>query len=242
MVAITDNELSSMLSDVSVLRVVEPHIYSVLPDNESGNEYDSQFGSIYDMVACNPVYNRLIWGYSIKIFPRLAAEALRFSRSGPLLDIGCGSLAFTAKTYCQHPDRPVVLADQSLKMLRMAKAKLQGLGGVPANLVFLHADALQLPFKENVFTTILSENLLHCLRDTGTLLTRLKAVMSEHGRMFFTTLVRADRFADKYLVALAKNGKLVARSVADHRRVFQQIGLAAEYETAGNLVVLRVSI
>jgi ubiquinone/menaquinone biosynthesis C-methylase UbiE len=230
-----------MLSDNSVLRVVEPHIYSVLPDNESGNEYDSQFGLIYDLVACNPVYNRLIWGYSVEIFPQLAAEALRSAHDGPLLDIGCGSLAFTAKTYCQHPDRPVVLADQSLKMLRMAKAKLLKLGGVPANLLLLHADALQLPFKENVFTTIFSENLLHCLRDTGTLLTRLNPIMSEHGRMFFSTLVRSDRFADKYLAALAKNGKLVSRTVADHRQVFEQVGLAAEYETAGNLVAIRVS-
>lgn len=240
MVAITENELSSMVSDNFVLREVEPHIYSVLPDNESGNEYDSQFGLIYDLVACNPVYNRLIWGYSVRIFSRLASEALRSSQDGPLLDIGCGSLAFTAKTYCQHPDRPVILADQSLKMLRMAKAKLMRMGGtIPAHLVFLHADALRLPFRENVFTTILSENLLHCLQDTGTLLTQLKAAAAEQGKMFFTTLVRANRFADKYLEALADNGKLVSRSVEDHRTVFAQTGLVATYETTGNLVIIR---
>lgn len=240
MVAIHENELSSMLSDNFVLREVEPHIYSVLTDIQSCNEYDSQFGLIYDLVACNPVYNRLIWGYSVKLFPRLAAEALRSDQDGPLLDIGCGSLAFTAKTYCQHPDRPLILADQSLKMLRMAKAKIMRIGGtIPAHLVFLHADALQLPFRENVFTTILSENLLHCLQDTGTLLTRLKAITAAQGKMFFTTLVRADRFADKYLEALADKGKLIARSVEDHRTVFAQTGLVATYETTGNLVIIR---
>jgi hypothetical protein len=55
MVAITENELSSMVSENFVLREVEPHIYSVLPDNESGNEYDSQFGLIYDLVACTNI-------------------------------------------------------------------------------------------------------------------------------------------------------------------------------------------
>jgi ubiquinone/menaquinone biosynthesis C-methylase UbiE len=124
----------------------------------------------------------------------------------------------------------------------MAKAKLMGLNGtVPAHLVFLHADARHLPFRENVFTTILSENLLHCLQDTGSLLTQLKSLMSEQGKMFFTTLVRANRFADKYLEALADNGKLVSRSVEDHRTVFAQTGLVATYETTGNLVVIRVN-
>jgi len=124
MVKINENELSAMLSGNFTLRAVEPNIFSVLPDNESGNEYDSQFGFIYDLIACNPIYNRFIWGYSVKIFSRIANEALHSSQDGPVLDIGCGSLAFTVKTYSQYTERPVILTDQSLKMLRMAKAKL----------------------------------------------------------------------------------------------------------------------
>lgn len=57
-----------MLIDESTLRPVEPNIYSVLPNDQIGNEYDSQFGFIYDVAACNPIYNRLIWGYSVKKF------------------------------------------------------------------------------------------------------------------------------------------------------------------------------
>ena len=98
MTAINENDLSYMLLDNFALRAVEPHIYSVLPDNESGNEYDTQFGFIYDWVACNPIYNKLIWGYSVKIFPRIVTEALDSSQDGHVLDIGCGSLSFTAKT------------------------------------------------------------------------------------------------------------------------------------------------
>lgn len=37
-------------------------------------------------------------------------------------------------------------------------------------MVFLHADALRLPFREKSFDTIISENLLHCLADTKSLL------------------------------------------------------------------------
>jgi len=237
MAKIGENELAVMLLETCKLRAVEPNIYSVLPDNESGNEYDSQFGFIYDLVACNPIYNRLIWGYSVKIFPKTASEALHSSHDGHVLDIGCGSLAFTAKTYSQYRERSVVLMDQSLKMLRMAKSRLlKETGTVPGNLVFLHADALQLSFQENTFTTILSENLLHCLSDTGPLLKQLKNIISKNGKMYFTTLVKSNRWADKYLQALADSGKLISRSVDDHKEIFKQVGLAAKYETVGNIL------
>jgi ubiquinone/menaquinone biosynthesis C-methylase UbiE len=224
----------------TTLRSVEPSIYSVLPDNESGNEYDTQFGFIYDMVACNLIYNRLIWGYSVKIFPQIANDALRSIPEGNVLDLGCGSLAFTAKAYSQYTDRPAVLVDQSLKMLRMAKSRLiKQNGKVPDNLVFLHSDALHLPFQENAFTTIISENLLHCLDDTNTLLKQLKNVISKNGKIYFTTLVKSNRLADKYLQALADSGKLISRTVDDHKKIFKQVGLAAKYETMGNILSIQ---
>ena len=128
------------------------------------------------------------------------------------------------------------------KMLRMAKSRLlKENGKVPDNLVFLHADALQLPFQENIFTTILSENLLHCLGDTGPLLKQLKTIISKNGKMYFTTLVRADRLADKYLEALANSGKLVSRTISDHKEIFEQIDLSAKYETSGNLLIIKTN-
>lgn len=239
MAVINENDLSSMLSDNFKLRAVEPYLYSVFTNNEFGNEYDTQFGFIYDWVACNPIYNRLLWGYSIEIFPLITNEALNSAQFGSVLDIGCGSLTFTAKTYIQYSERPVILMDQSLKMLRMGKARLiKQNGSVPKNLIFLHANALQLPFKENSFTTIHSENLLHCLHDTGILLNQVKTVLSSNGKMYFTTLVKTNRCGDKYLGALAKNGKLISRTVNDHKDVFDRCGLSAKYDTTGNILVI----
>jgi SAM-dependent methyltransferase len=237
---INENSLSAMLLENVSLRIVEPDIYSVLPDNESGSEYDTQFGFFYNLVACNPLYNWLIWGYSVKIFSQIANEALCSSQAGYVLDLGCGSLAFTAKTYSQYTKRPVVLMDHSIKMLRMAKAKLlKHNGKIPENVVFLHADALQLPFKERTFATILSENLLHCLNDTNILFKQMRSIVPENGRMYFTTLVRANRFGDKYLEALAKSGKLISRAEVDHKKVFEEVGLSADYKTIGNILVIK---
>ena len=239
MTMIDGNDLSAMLLDNFCLRVVEPAIYSVLPENDSDSAYDTSFGSIYDWVACSPIYNRLVWGYSIKIFPQLAGEALCSCQDGPVLDLGCGSLAFTAQIYDQYTQRPAVLMDRSLKMLRMAKARVMKRNGkVPDNLLFLQADALYLPFKEQSFSTILCENLLHCLGDTRPLLQQTNAILSKNGRMYFTTLVKAGRLADYYLEALAGCGKLVSRTASDHKVIFEKIGLPAKYDIQGNILAI----
>jgi len=236
MAKIDEKDLSALLSPNVDIRLIEPPIYSVLSDIEGGNTYDTQFGNIYDWVACNPIYNRLLWGYSVAIFASIARDALRSSKKGNVLDLGCGSLAFTAKTYIQYPARPVVLVDQSLKMLRIAKSRLIKINGtVPDNMVFLHADALRLPFHEKSFNTIISENLLHCLNDTKNLLKGLKDILSEDGKIYFTTLVKGNRMADRYLKVLANAGKLVSRSIGDHQTIFDQLGMPIKYDINGNM-------
>ncbi len=128
---IGESELSALLLKNTGFKLIEPHIYSVFSDSdiEVANAYDTEFGNIYDWVACNPFYNRLIWGYSITKFALLTQDALISSKTGNVLDLGCGSLAFTAKTYVHYSYRPVVLMDQSLKMLRLAKSRLIKLNG-----------------------------------------------------------------------------------------------------------------
>jgi SAM-dependent methyltransferase len=236
---ISEKILIELLPKGTDLKMIEPSIYTTSGGVKPANEYDSFFGNVYDMIACSAVYNRLVWGYSIGKFPALVEEALKSSKTGPVLDVGCGSLAFTAKTYIQYTDRSVVFVDQSLKMLRMAKDRLLELNGrLPDNVVFLHADALDLPFEPNSFSTVIALNLLHCLKDTSKLLVELKENVSEGGKMYFSTLVKGRRYGDKYLKALADRGKLVSRSIADHKTVFNQLGLSARYAVNGNMAFI----
>lgn len=240
MVKFDKDTLSAVLKEDLPLRLVEDSIFSVFPTNEHGNEYDSQFGFFYDLIACNPIYNRLIWGYSINVFRNMAKEALYSSCEGYVLDLACGSLAFTVKTYTQYRDRPVILMDQSLKMLKMAKARLiKEKGSVPENIIFLHSDALHLPFKKDTFDTVISENLLHCLKDTLPLLNQLKNVLTKNGTAYFSTLIKSHRWADKYLQGLADSGKLVSRTVNDHRRKLDQLDFVTTYETLGSLLLIQ---
>jgi len=124
-------------------------------------------------------------------------------------------------------------------MLRLTKSRLTKLNGkVPDNMVFLHADALQLPFHPNNFNTIISLNLLHCLDDIRKLLIGLKDVLSDNGRMYFTTLVKGNRPADRYLKTLANAGKLVSRNIDQLRAVFEELHMPIKYDLFGNMAFI----
>jgi ubiquinone/menaquinone biosynthesis C-methylase UbiE len=241
MTVIDERTLSGLLKEDSDLRSVEPYIYSVYQNFENTNSYDKKFGSIYDWVACNSLYNRLIWGYSIGDFALLTQEALESSKEGFVLDAGCGSLAFTAKTYGSYLERPVVLLDQSLKLLKIAKSRLMKIKrNIPSNIIFLHGDALSLPFQPGTFQTIISLNLLHVLKNLGTALNGLKYVLAEGGTMTFTSLVRNDRFADRYLKIWENAGEVVSRDISEIRTVFEHQAIPINYDIKGNMAFLRL--
>ena len=239
MPTINENSLSKLLSkDVSV-RLIESHIYSVLPDIEVESSYEKKFGDIYDWVACNPIYNRLVWGYSTSKFASLTFNALTSSKKCFVLDAGCGSLAFTAKAYIRYSERLVVLIDQSLKLLRIAKSRITRLNGkVPDNMVFLHGDVLQLPFEPHTFQTITSLNLLHVLDDINKLIVGLRTVLANDGKIYFTTLVQGKRVADRYLKAWENAGEVVSRDIIQLEAVFGRLGMPVKYDINGNMAFI----
>lgn len=236
MVQIDENGLSLLLSDGIKLRQVEPSIFSVFPDNKVGNSYDNAFGTFYDLVACNPIYNRLIWGYSTAKFAEFTESALNSSTNGTILDIGCGSLAFTAKTYAKYDKRPVVLLDQSLKLLKMAKSRLVNVYGiVPENIIFLHADAQQLPFRAESFTTVISLNLLHVVDDIPKILSGVKRIKSKNAKYYFTTFVVGNRLTDKYMKVWENKGEMVGRKIEDIQSMFNEFDMPVTEEINGNM-------
>jgi len=233
--------LSEIVSEGLSLNPVEPDIYSVYSTGSSPGSYDSLGAStIYDVVACNRFYNRLMWGYSIDNYANLCKASLASSSEGWVLDLACGSLAFTAEVYATCSNRPVVFLDQSLKLLRKGKSRLGKLkGSIPENMFFLHGDALRLPFKANVFHTIISLNLLHCLDDVKAVLRELKRVLSVNGTSALTTLTLSDRWSNSYLNMLAGSGALISRSQVELLSAFDALGMHVQLEIKGNLALIR---
>ena len=233
--------LSKIISEDVNLNLVEPDIYSVYSIGDSPGAYDSIGASaIYDMVACNRFYNRLMWGYSIKDYAILCEDSLASSHEGWVLDLACGSLAFTAEIYANCSNRPVVFLDQSLKLLRKGKFRIEKLkGNLPDNMFFLHADALQLPFKANIFHTVISLNLLHCIDDMKTALKEIKRVLIDGGNFALTTLVQSSRWSNRYLNMLAGSGALISRSPDELLSAFNDMEMQVTHEVKGNLAFIR---
>jgi ubiquinone/menaquinone biosynthesis C-methylase UbiE len=232
--------LSEILLPHVNLRLVEPHLYSPFAAGEQTNSYDENGAlSFYDQVACSRIYNRLVWGYSTADYHSLVREALNSSPEGWVLDAGCGALAFSAQTYADYDARPVVFLDQSITLLRLAKARLAKLAGaVPDNAVFLHGDVRELPFKPKSFGTIIALNLLHVLPDVVGVLRAFRKVLSDEGTMTFTTLIEANRLADHYLHLWAKAGELVPRTAPQLLAAFEALRLPVTYRIRGNMAFI----
>ena len=235
---IDEERLSEILSQDLKLRLIEPHVYSPYGPGEHTNAYD-RMGAIYDLVACNPLYNRLVWGYWTSAYQTLCREALQSSADRWFLDAGCGSLAFTASIYADYADRPVVFLDQSVALLRLAKSKLIKLNGeIPDNMVFLHGDVLSLPFKPESFSAILCLNVLHCIEDVKRALQEMRKVLMRDGAISLTTLVRNNRLADRYLDMLANAGALIPRTAPQVVAFFDELGMPVRCRVTGNLAFL----
>jgi SAM-dependent methyltransferase len=235
--------LLKIISEDVNLSCPEPNIYSVYSIGDSPGSYDRIGAStIYDVIACNRFYNWLMWGYSIKDYATFCKDSLASSSKGWVLDLACGSLAFTAKMYANCPNRPIVFLDQSLKLLRKGKSRLEKLKGyISENMFFLHADALQLPFKANIFNTIISLNLLHCIYidDVKAALKEIRRVLTADGNSAMTTLVQSSRWSNRYLNMLAGSGALISRSSDDLISAFNENQMQVTHKIKGNLAFIK---
>lgn len=229
-------DLVSVVLPGERLKEVEPDIYALASDPGRSNEYDGM-SRLYDHVMGNWLYNRLMWGYSIASLEALCRQTLAESSYGWVLDAGCGSLVFTAPVYAQYSDQPVILVDQSLAMLRRAKARMLRLRGeIPRNMVFFHGDACALPFRSHGFGAVICFNLLHVLDDVPGFLRGLVPVLRPGGLLACTTLVRNNRLGDSYMQFLSGKGLIIPRTGPEVLAFFDGIISPLTHEIDGNML------
>jgi ubiquinone/menaquinone biosynthesis C-methylase UbiE len=132
------------------------------------------------------------------------------------------------------------MLDESIEMLRAAKARLTKLrGSVPGNVVFLQGDILQLPFSPESFSTAISLSVLHVLDDARTMIGELRKVLTRGGNLSITSLVLGRAFGDKYLRFLHKSGGVAApRNAQQVASLFTEMGIRTDQYVRGNMMFI----
>jgi SAM-dependent methyltransferase len=235
-------ELKDVLAEGCILRLVEDDIYSVLPDVPHKHLYDRR-AAAYDSVVSTWLYNRVMWGTSPLDYVAFAREAVVYHPAGLMLDAACGSLLFTAQVYLAS-DRQIIAFDQSLQMLKRARARLiQLAGSVPERVLLLQADLSDILFRKGCFHTILCMNVLHQYEDAADLIQKLCGLLTDGGQLYLTSLVSNGRYiGDRWLTALYKGGEFVCpRSGLELNKLLNDsLGLEVSYRMKGNMAFAAV--
>ncbi|HEX5707055.1 MAG TPA: class I SAM-dependent methyltransferase [Pyrinomonadaceae bacterium] len=241
------DELKEVLAEGRGVREVGDEIYSALADEGEARAhmYDGRAG-LYDAVVGTWAYNRLMWGSTPRAYREFARRALASDGGGLVLDAACGSLLFTAEAYGAC-GRTVVAFDQSLRMLGRARGRLERVAGRdtdgatnvgPAHVLFLQADALDMPFRPRAFQTVLSMNVLHHLSDAAAFLRALASLLGAGGQLHLTSLISNGRaVGDRYLETLYRAGQLARpRTREELRRLVEEnCGAPVSFRTEGNM-------
>lgn len=193
-------DLRRLLASDRTLRQVAPRILSALQLGDRGARYDRR-AATYDRLIANALYNRLAWGASPSAYRAFASEAAD-AGDGAMLDAGCGTATFTAAAYRRRA-RSAVLVDRSVDMLDRAAQRLPG-----AEVTFVQADLLDLPFAPRCFTTVACFGLLHVVEDPWAALAALREQIAVGGCLFASMLVADRRPSALYLAGLHRAGEV----------------------------------
>lgn len=198
--------LSSILQNVTPVEVSQG-IFSVMDESRQQSGYDHKVLA-YDLIVGNRFYNKLLWGNWPSSYQKFCQHSLAQSPSKPVLDVGCGSLVFTANAYAESNNQLIVLLDRSLGMLKRARERLIKINGsAPDNFTFLQGDVFDLPFVDNAFGLVMSHGLLHMFEQKKDILNELERVNDLDGTISVTSLVSNIGAGRKYLSLLEKSGQ-----------------------------------
>ena len=216
----------------------EDGIHTVLPPGIAGHRYDGR-ARVYDLLIASRLYNRVVWGSRPDDYRRFARRAVGAAAEGWHLDAGCGTLLLTADAYLAHPERPIVVLDQSRDMLTRARDRVCARTGgtLPGHIVFLQGDLLDLPFRPGSFQTILCMGMLHLFDDAGRVATDLKRCLGPDGALYLTSLVKNGRLGDRYLDFLCEKGEVARPRSRDalHTSLTASLEHPFAFETRGNM-------
>jgi ubiquinone/menaquinone biosynthesis C-methylase UbiE len=223
------------------IRQIEHSLFSVFEPDDEGARYDS-IAVIYDRFISSPLYLRLAWGGSRSKQIAFIREAFNSQKEGCLLDLAAGSCIDSVYAYAET-DRPIIVVDRSLHMLRRGMERMVSeAGAIPENVWFLQADALSLPIIDQKISTVLCHGAFHLFPSTDVIMGEWRRVLCDTGTTFVSSLVLARWVGDRYLNLLYRSGEVSKPMTSSDLQRTLSTGMTTECEvtTAGNFAYARM--
>ncbi|HEX4682524.1 MAG TPA: methyltransferase domain-containing protein [Gemmatimonadaceae bacterium] len=192
---------------VGPLAALDDDIFAV---HQASDAHYDRMGWLYDAVCGTRAYNALVWNTTPSISRDFARRVIDSREDGPHVELGCGSLLFTADLYARDRGRPCFLIDPSIAMLRMARRRLRSRSGaVPRHVVLVRGDSARLPVSLAFAATVLSMHVVHVVADREGFIGQLAALARPgDATVGLTSLVLTGAWRDVLLHGLHRTGEL----------------------------------
>lgn len=163
----------------------------------------------------------------------LALKSLVIKNESMVLDLCCGTGDFTKIFSCLSPSSKVIGLDNSIEMLKLAKAK-------NPNKAFIQGDCLNLPFGENEFDIVTIGFGLRNIEDRKKALSQIHKVLKDGGQFLHLDFGKHNIFSkifDLYVKFLSvffiKNPESYLYLIESKNEYPQPDELIKEFENSG---------
>lgn len=163
----------------------------------------------------------------------LALKSLVIKNESMVLDLCCGTGDFTKIFSCSSPSSKVIGLDNSIEMLKLAKAK-------NPNKAFIQGDCLNLPFGENEFDIVTIGFGLRNIEDRKKALSQIHKVLKDGGQFLHLDFGKHNIFSkifDLYVKFLSvffiKNPESYLYLIESKNEYPQPDELIKEFENSG---------
>ena len=231
------------------LRLETPQILSsVTPADPSGTlRFEGVYGRVYNRVIQSPALRRAafsLWGsadplHHLEDFVRDAVEATRRAGAEPVLvDVPSGGgtlLPFLAAFGFRGR---VVEVDLAARMLARAVALHRDVAR-DLDAVFLRADALDLPLRDELADVVVSINGLHVVPDHARFVAEIARVTKSAGSLWLITPVAGPGLRDRAILSAASKLRITPRrppTLVELRSVLGEAGFHTVHSYGGESI------
>jgi SAM-dependent methyltransferase len=191
------------------MRMDDDGVLTGLPESDAptSRRFEGLYGRIYDTVIKSTAMRRLLfslWGSSEPLQDLKGFVAEAASGASTLVDVPSGGgtlLRFLAQL---RYSGTVVEVDLASAMMRGAVDVARRLGATELNVVFIRADALDLPLSDEVADAVVSINGLHVVEDHAQFLAELARITKPAGALWLITPVDGPSLRSRAILAAAR--------------------------------------